>query len=360
MRARSNPLDLLDWEELEQAPNTLGAFSFLNTPREVIDIDAHRPGSFASNRDKTSTVDKTTTVNAPQLERIRRYRIHKCHLAQDAHSHGENQLYLALWGSAHTETAETRIVTVGWDRMARKARMSDKAAKRNLIQLMSKLAVELIAPEDSSARQGRTYRIYSFKATIERRNRAGLNYVIRDKGVRFVMNPDQIEELTLDHKTSTVDKLSTVDITTTGTVDKTSGDTMDKTYTPLGSSLGKELGTTSSTQDEVSQIVQALSRYVLTDDEAARLLIRNCREMCPDAQIEEIVIIISEKALPIVRNRAIKNPMGMLLTAIPRCFESASIAALRRQIAVETECIRKREEDAQRQQEEMQRWLSRN
>lgn len=67
--------------------------------------------------------------------------------------------------------------------------MSDKAAKRNLTYLIEKLAVEVISPENSATRTGRTYRIYSYAAILKRRKNAAMLYVVRDKGVRFRREP---------------------------------------------------------------------------------------------------------------------------------------------------------------------------
>jgi hypothetical protein len=171
MKRQRNTTELLDWEELEEAPNTRGAFSFLRPQSAVINIQEHRwqePKDSADleRHDKTSTVDISSTVDVPApttapLRRTRPYKVHRCHTVQDGHSIGENQLHSALWRSGvpdatMTNNPDTKRVTMGWDRMARKAGMSDKAAKRNLTLLREKLAVELIASEDSATRMQRS------------------------------------------------------------------------------------------------------------------------------------------------------------------------------------------------------------
>jgi hypothetical protein len=117
---------------------------------------------------------------------------------------------------------------MGWDRMARKAGMSDKAAKRNLTLLIEKLAVDLIASEVSATRTGRTYRVYSYAAILERRAAAGMLYVIRDKGVRF-LTETEVAAFSGAKATGPTDKTSTVDISST--VDKEPTKTGDKTST---------------------------------------------------------------------------------------------------------------------------------
>jgi cell wall assembly regulator SMI1 len=280
MKRQRKTTEVLDWEELEGAPNTHGAFSFLRPQGTIINIEEHRQQETAASPDaevniqtKTSTVDDLSSVER-HLALRRPYKVHRCYRAQDAHSHGENQLYAALWHAGVPDGPETKRVIMGWDRMARQAGMSDKAAKRNLKQLRDKLAVELLEVENSATRTGRTYRIYSFRAILERRNAAGLHFVVRDKGVRFVQAADiesagNIDEGEVTNKTSTVDRTSTVDKTTTGTVDKTSRDTVDKTSTPLGSSLGSKDRKTTTTGEDLTPIVNALSSYAVADEDAA-------------------------------------------------------------------------------------------
>jgi hypothetical protein len=254
MKRQRKTAELLDWEELEEAPNTRGAFSFLRPQSQVISIREHRQQELedptdSSRYDKTSTVDNLSTVDVSvrttaSPKRARPYKVHRCFTVQDGHSAGENQLYSALWRSAVADVTvpndpDTKRVTMGWDRMAHKAGMSDKAAKRNLRLLIGKLAVELIASENSATRTGRTYRVYSYAAILQRRIAAGMVCVIRDKGVRFLSEAEgeassKSETIEPTHKTSTVDIPYTVDITTIVTGDKTSTDTVDITSPPSG------------------------------------------------------------------------------------------------------------------------------
>lgn len=204
MKRRPDTSTILDWEELEQAPNTHGAFSFLRSQNAVINIQEHRPRDIAqldgelATQDKTYTVDKTSPVRASsapdgglsQREKgsARPYKIHRCYRAQDAHSPGENQLYGVLWHAGVSDGPETKRITMGHIHLAQATNLSDKAVKRCLAQLVEKLAIEVIASEISASRTGRTYRIHSFKSILERRNAAGLLFVVRDKGFASSQN----------------------------------------------------------------------------------------------------------------------------------------------------------------------------
>ena len=372
MKRQRKTTELLDWEELEEAPNTRGAFSFLRPQSSVINIQEHRQqeleGASDSRRNnKTYTVDNPSTVDVPPssptpLKRTRPYKVHRCHTVQDGHSIGENQLHSALWRSgvadvSVTNDPDTKRVTMGWDRMARRAGMSDKAAKRNLTLLIEKLAVDLIASENSATRTGRTYRIYSYAAILQRRTAAGMLYVVRDKGVRFLTETEVnafsgTERPEPTRKTSTVDIPYTVDETSTVTGDKTSTDTGDITSTPLRRSFKNKERTTTTTDIPLAPIVEALACYVTADESAAVQIVSGSLLACESASAEEIVSVIHEKALSIIRNRSIENPLGLLIRAVPKCFEGSGILQLRRHWAAEKERVTAREVERQRQNEE--------
>jgi hypothetical protein len=379
MKRQRRTTELLDWEELEGAPNTRGAFSFLRPQSPVINIQEHRQQELECAADsrrnnKTSTVDSPSTVDVPAstpspLKRTRPYKVHRCHTVQDGHSAGENQLHSALWRSgvadfSATNDPDTKRVTMGWDRMARKAGMSDKAAKRNLMLLIEKLAVDLIASEISATRTGRTYRVYSYTAILQRRTAAGMLYVVRDKGVRFLSETEMAafsmkETPEPTHKTSTVDITHTVDKASPATGDKTSTDTGDITSTPLRSSLRNKERKTTTTDVPLAPIVEALARYVTADESAAAQIVSGSLFACESASAEEIVSVIHEKAPAIVRNRSIENPLGLLIRAVPKCFEGSGILQLRRQWAAEKERLAAREVERQRQNEEFSEMVRR-
>jgi hypothetical protein len=357
MKRQPKHADILDWEELADAPNTRGAFSFLRPQGSVIDIEQHR----SQERWPQSVADELPSIenrSAKLASNSRPYRVHRCYRAQDGHSNGENQLYSALWQAGLTETTETKRVTMGWDRMASAAGMSDKAAQRNLRTLLEKLAVEVIAKENSSTRTGKTYRVFSYKAILERRRAAGMIFVTKDKGVRFVTTPEDINrnaDAALDHPA--IDKTSTVDITTT--VDKTSTGTVDKTSPPLGSILGIKNRKTTTTGEDLDPIVATLAKYVVADESAAQKILSSCREACATATVEEIASVIALKAPGILRNRSINNPLGLLITSVPQCFHGVGIDRLRAEWADERLREIERQQERERQELEMVRLLER-
>ena len=115
-----------------------------------------------------------------------RLRIRRCAATHDGHSLGEEVLYQALWKAAHPESAEARTIVIGWRGMSQLCRMTPKNCKINTQRLIRKLALEVLSPYNTPESIGTTYRIYSDDAILRRRRDAGLEWVVRSRGVEFV------------------------------------------------------------------------------------------------------------------------------------------------------------------------------
>src|ERR1051326_8645965 len=121
----------------------------------------------------------------------KRFHVRRALLAQDGHSSGEEVLYQSLWNCryARPEAKDTRLVTIGWKAMAKLARLTPRNTRRNCQSLIDKLAMEQLSGENSRESIGRTYRLFSYKAILERRRAAGMEWVTRSRGVSFVAGP---------------------------------------------------------------------------------------------------------------------------------------------------------------------------
>ena len=115
-----------------------------------------------------------------------RIRIRRCAATHDGHSLGEEVLYQALWKVAQPESAATRTIVIGWRGMSQLCRMTPKNCKINTQRLIRKLALEVVSPYSTPESIGTTYRVYSDQAIFERRRKAGLQWVVRSRGVEFV------------------------------------------------------------------------------------------------------------------------------------------------------------------------------
>ena len=124
-------------------------------------------------------------VSIPAVPR-QRLRIRRCAATHDGHSLGEEVLYQALWKAAAAESAEIRTVVIGWRGMSQLCRMTPKNCKINTQRLIRKLALEILSPYNTPESIGTTYRVYSDQAILQRRREAGLEWVVRSRGVEFV------------------------------------------------------------------------------------------------------------------------------------------------------------------------------
>ena len=79
-----------------------------------------------------------------------------------------------------------RTIRIGYHRLAQMTRLSWVSVKTNLRSLEKKLAIEVTGSENSATREGKCYRVYSRPAILERRKKAGLEWVRRSRGVELL------------------------------------------------------------------------------------------------------------------------------------------------------------------------------
>jgi len=109
--------------------------------------------------------------------------------AQDGHSMGEQAVYQALWNAASVESADAKLIRIGYGGLQSLCGLDKTNCKDNIRSLIEKLAVEVVSPFSVKRNEGNTYRIFSPGAILRRRKAAGMEWVIRNKGVRFVDHP---------------------------------------------------------------------------------------------------------------------------------------------------------------------------
>lgn len=356
-RKREGAGKILDWEALEKAPNTHGAFSFLKSAAEIISIRREEATTEPNKWKKES--------RSPEIPLTPRL----CRLAQDAHSLGESVLYQMLWARGVPETDETRVVCMGWKTMHKFSRLTDKSCKRNTAGLIKKLAIEVIAAEEIHNRKGRTYRVFSYASILKRRKAAGFEWVSRDKARKFIQkdglpfaddtkadgshtNIDTVVSATTVVESAPIHTATVVNTTTVPMVAMSPG-TMVATTPPLESLLGISEEVETASSEEVEVLVQTLTRHAgIADSNAAIRLIGACRDHCPNATLPEIVAVIQEKALAVRSRRDIRNPIGFLLATVPPVFEGEGIKSYRRVILAEKEAAERAEAEHRRNEEE--------
>ena len=248
----------------------------------------------------------------------RQQKIRRAVVAQDGHSSGEQLLYLSLWNAARPESPDTRVISIGYNGMSSLCKLERSNCKKNVQSLIEKLALEVTKAHQTASSTGTTYRIFSYGEILRRRKAAGLIWVIRTSGVRFVRPM-------CDSPTPPMGDLRTVSVSGSpiGGVGNTPTPPVCEAHTPLVKDRKvSEIASSSSV------VYAALSRFGPVDDDVLHKLAISCRDAAPDCTDDEIVHFIREKAA-IVRAGRISNPIGFFLTAVPKCFSGESFQRYR-------------------------------
>ncbi len=108
-------------------------------------------------------------------------KIHKVSSVQSGLSHAELCLYHALWNRHKKEQDDgTKLVIIGWQTMATISGMTDNNARCNCRRLIDKMVLDKIS--EPSACSGTTYRIYPYEQILIRWRKAGMEYVVKNRG----------------------------------------------------------------------------------------------------------------------------------------------------------------------------------
>ena len=265
----------------------------------------------------------------------RPYNIYRCRIAQDGHSRSEQVLYDILWRLGRPAADDSyRFTAVSMKNLAEMPalRMTQKNLRIALQRLVEKLSIEEAQTFDPKAKHARVWKVFGYRAILERRRGAGLEWVVRDRGVRFV------DPTTTPVKRTPVvmlDEITTPVITTRTTPVRTAGSTGVKTTrdTILGfPSRTLHSGQTSEPAPAPSTIAAPIIReFGFIDDDALQTLIRKCREAAPDAGDEEIAELGALQAHRIRQMRGVENPIGLLITQVAKCFKGEPLALYRRE-----------------------------
>jgi hypothetical protein len=244
--------------------------------------------------------------------------IRQAQFVQDGHSYGEQLVYQSLWNQSQPHSADGRIVSIGYRTLAALCHLTVNNCKANLQSLVRKLAIE--EASSYSHTQGRTYLIHSFQAILRRRRAAGLTHYIKTRGVAFV-NPETGAELSLIGI-----PVSGIPINQSG-IPETGESGAPETGTPSLDNLMSTGRTSSSSPSLLASTLDPICGPV--DDDALRRLEGALRLAAPSITDEELVWLVQFKA-GTIHWSSVRNPIGFLLTALPRCVEGGGLEALRR------------------------------
>jgi len=191
------------------APATSDTVSEVATVEKTSTVQERKTATVQQNIavQQVSPVQEAYTVQVYSAHETRRSRVKRAHVVEDGHSLAEQEIYRTLWkvGAPEGDDPEAnRIVRIGYDRLAALVRLSWVTVKANLRSLQRKLAIDVVAAEDSANREGKQYRIYSNSAIWARRQSAGLLWVRRARGVELLTDASgaaPVEPAAIPHRT---------------------------------------------------------------------------------------------------------------------------------------------------------------
>jgi hypothetical protein len=134
--------------------------------------------------------------------------------------------------------------------------------------------------------------------------------------------------------------MSTVDISDQTTVVGMTTVTVDKEYlttvvAPTTINIEQDMSGSLASSTSVRTLRERIEKHLgAVDDDALSKLLTECRRRAGDCTVEEIAYFVEHK-LRWVRN--IQNPVGFILTAVPRHFENGGHLAVRELLRKEAE-----------------------
>jgi hypothetical protein len=113
-------------------------------------------------------------------------RVRRITRAQDALTHAEESVYDTLWGPKNQSRDMFRFASLGYDAIAKVARVTKMNAKWIVERLIHKGFVKIEALPDPLRRIPTKYRVYSYRAALDNMAQSNRLYVIRTgNGVLF-------------------------------------------------------------------------------------------------------------------------------------------------------------------------------
>jgi len=317
-----------------------------------------------------------------QGELISETRVRRIRLAQDVVNSAEESVYDTLWSAKSLQSDDRdyfRIVQVGYDYLVKRTRLAKKTIQRIVARLLDKDFIAIERHADIYQRTSTIYRVFSYKAVLERHVQRGRSHVVKmGPGFSYVHpladpRPGLVQSSSGSPNGQT-SNMSTVDLLHLPTVESGSQNTVASqtietevktdlsTVVPAPTIfIGSNEVQNKTTATATAALYEALIPYGGVDDESLTRLVKTCKQNAPDCTTEEIIYFIHEKAT-LVRGKEsrIYNPMGFLLTAVPRCFSGEAFQLYResqkkqREIEAAIEAKRQAELDEWRKEQQTQ------
>lgn len=334
-------------------PETTPSTAYERTPES-----ATTPAYVNTPGDETYTGHDLVPAHNDELTPGRgRSKVRRCVLAQDGHSLGEDAIYQVLWRAGRPESSDpnsSRTVRMGAADVGYKVNMAKKNVRQNISKLYEKLALEILEDFETISSQARLYRVFSYKQILERRRAAGLEYVLRNKGVVFCSKDGAAVVSSPAYVNTPGDETSIRPAPPKKRRAPLTPEMMSF-QPPLPSPVQAE----QSEDADLLAVSQALNRYWPVDQMAAVQLIRACRKVQPDARADEICFFVREKLELARQSRSITNPTGLILSTVPQSFVGSTFQEFRQRMERQAALAAEEAERKRQQEEELNAWLKR-
>jgi hypothetical protein len=267
----------------------------------------------------------------------------------DAHTDGEDRLYQFMWQNGRKHAIGVRLYSGSMTTLAKALGRDDRNTRPLIESLARKLSIAIAKEQDYRTGHPRMYFVYDYSEIGTRRKKAGLEWAVKNKGIQLLTVSEAAVLAASDVSTPVDTGPVETDTGPVETVETTAVQTpvftpVQSSHLPYWRNVFEKPTQESSTSDLI--VATLMQSTGTTDDDAARRIVMKCREKASDASDEEIAYFIRTQADRIRRMRNIENPIGLLITQVPRCFEGESFRQFR-------EAERQRHEAEAKQYEEM-------
>ena len=281
---------------------------------------------------------------------------------QDALSRPEEAVYDFLWQPALTTRDSSRVISMGYDRIATATKISKRNVRHIIQRLITKGFIAIESEADSGQRKGTVYRVFSYSAIREEQLRRGCNWIVRTgngvfyaKRIEMPLGKGGYFSTTVDAGSASTVDAGAVDVGLTSTVDADPASVDAASTVPLLGSVFSTNKTTSTTLCAPAELISALRDAGLEpDDEILLRLVAACSEAAgrttgAPATIDEILHFTGLKLRAIRNSPNVRSPLALLAAVVPKCFEGESFRQFRQERA-EREAREQQIRDAQQRE----------
>lgn len=282
---------------------------------------------------------------------------------QDALTLAGQILYKAMYGAP--DGARFKSCNKGYRQLAAETHLDKDTVRDLIVEFKGKRMVREIGTYDPDTRSSKTYEVLSYKAILQVWREVGVHFVTTGRRPQFCSASGDVIDANLTSERPTVPSGPTVVRTPTVGVDDTVGHAPSGKWaptsevSPFNQNTRQEPAARGPEDTLIAPLTQAMQQITSLpiDQEAAVRLLQNCRAEASDCTIEEIVEILWSKAF-LCRSGKITNPIGFLITQVPKNFQGDAFRTYRENRRLEVETAAESERHHQIEQQRLDRELA--